>query len=166
MVAEEKSSLFEGLTAGVGVVVVLISTLAGPRLNSNMSREELTRDRTRKAERIVALQTWLKTAQQGNDFLRTEVANAGSLLEKARLEIAALVEERDGLEEKVASTAGQLQDVQGKLEELKREVAQFKEFVSLQELAKERDDAQEKAKKAEERIRELTLQLNRAGVWP
>ena len=166
MISEQKSSLFEGLTAGVGVVVVLLSTISAPRLNSNMTREELNQDRTRKAQRIAALQTWLKTAQQGNEYLRTQVVSADSQLDEAQAEVSALTEERDGLKEKVASTTGQLQDVQGKLEELKQEMTQFKEFVSMQKLAKERDEAEEKAKKAEERIRELTLQLNRAGVWP
>jgi hypothetical protein len=46
------------------------------------------------------------------------------------------------------------------------EAAKLKEFLSLQEAQKERDDAAERATKAEDRIRELTLELHRAGVWP
>ena len=42
MVIEEKSSLIEGVIGAVAVVVVLASTLSAPRLNSNLSREELT----------------------------------------------------------------------------------------------------------------------------
>jgi chromosome segregation ATPase len=163
---EEKSSLFEGAIGAVGAVIVFASTLSAPRLSVNMSREELARDGVQKTQRIEVLQTWLKTAQQGNDSLRAQLASTGSLLEEARAEIGSLTEERNGLKTQVASKTGQLKEVDGQLQELKQEMAKFKEFISFQQVAGERDEALDRAKKAEERIRELTLQLNRAGVWP
>ncbi len=166
MVIEEKSSLIESVIGAVGLVIVLTSTLSAPRLKSNLSREELVHDGAQKVRRIEMLQTWLKTAHQGNDSLRAQLANSGSLLGKARSQMSALVEERDTLKAQAASTSRQLQDVDGQLQALKEEMAKFKEIVSLQQVADERDDALERAKKAEERIRELTLQLNREGIWP
>ncbi|MBN1358940.1 MAG: hypothetical protein JW993_00025 [Sedimentisphaerales bacterium] len=166
MIWEEKSPVFEGVIAGIGVVILLLSTLSTPRLSSTMTREELTADRTRKAQRIETLQTWLTAAQQGNESLRTQLATTNSHLEKARAQIGALAEERDGLSAQVASTTRQLQEIDGQFQALKEEMAKFKEIVSVQQVAEERDDAVERAKKAEERVRELTLQLNRAGIWP
>ncbi len=166
MIWEEKSSVFENVTAAVGVVIVLASTLSGPRLASNMSREELAKDGARKAQRLEMLQTWLNTAQQGNESLRAQLASANSRLEKAHAEINVLTEECSGLKTQLASATGQLQDVSGQLQELKQEMAKFQEILSVQQVADERDDALERAKKAEERVRDLTLQLNRAGIWP
>jgi chromosome segregation ATPase len=166
MVIEEKSSLIEGVIGAVGVVIVILSTLSAPRLSSNASREELAKDGVRKTQRIKALQTWLTTAQQSNDSLRSQLVTAGSLLEKASAQINTLTAERDGLKMQVASATTQLKNVQGQFEELKEEMAKYKEILSVQQAVDERDDALERAKKAEDRIRELTLELKRAGVWP
>ena len=166
MVIEEKSSLIEAAIGAVGVVVVILCTLSAPRLSSNLSREELAKDGTRKAQRIKALQTWLTTAQQSNDSLRSQLVTAGSLLEKARTQIDTLTAERDGLKTQVASSAAQLKEVQGQFGALKQEMAKYEEILSLRQAVEERDDALERAKKAEERYRELTLKLNREGVMP
>ncbi len=162
MITEEKSSLFEGVTAGLGVVIVFISTLSAPRLSNNMTRVELARQSAREAKYLANLQTTLKATQEDNGTLRVQLAEAGSLLEKARLQMTTLIGERDTLEAKVAATTSQLQDMEGKYQALNEQMAQFNEV----EVCKERDAAFDRAKKAEDRIRELTLQLNRAGIWP
>lgn len=166
MISEEKSALFEGVIVAVGMVILLAGTLSVPPLTSTMSRAELVEDRAEKTQRIVALQRSLETARQENESMQTQLTAAHSLLEEVRSEIDALTVERDLLETKVAATTSQLQDVNAQFQELKREMAQFKELVSLQELAGQRDEALQRAKRAEERIRDLTLQLNRAGIWP
>lgn len=166
MTWEEKSSVFENVTAAVGLAIVFISTLCAPRLSANLSREELAKDGARKAQRIAALQTWLKAAQQGNDSLRAQLVSADARLDQGRAELNALTEERDGLKAQVASATSQLQELDTNFKALQQEMAKFREVVSLQQVADERDKALERAKKAEERIRELTLQLNRAGIWP
>jgi chromosome segregation ATPase len=166
MISEEKSSLFEGAVAAVGVVVLFASTLSLPRLTSTMSRTELTEDRARKAQRIAVLQQSLDTAHQEAEVVRAQLASADALLEQARDAMNALTVERDELQTRVTATTKQLREVDTQLEALKKDMAEYKELVSMQEVAEERDDARRRAEKAEERIRELTLQLNRAGVWP
>lgn len=173
MVIEEKSSLIENIAVGAALVVVFLGTLSIPRLSTTISRAELNQDGARKAQRITSLEASLATAENESENLRGQLAQAGSqleataaALETAHSEISGLKVERDELATRVTATTQQLRDVDSQLEDLKQKLAEFKEFVTAQQVANERDEAVERAKKAEERIRELTLQLNRAGIWP
>ena len=166
MITEEKSSLFEGVTVGLGIVIVFISTLSAPRLTSNMTRRELARERVREARDLTRLQATLTATQEYNATLRARLTEADSLLERAHIEMSALIEERDTLTAEVAAATSQLQDMEGKYQALQEETTESRKVLSAQQIVQERDAAVDRAKQAEERIRQLTLELNRAGIWP
>ncbi len=166
MITEQKLSLFEGWATASGVVVLLIATMVGPRLNPGMTRDELAVVNADKTRRISQLATTLTTVRQDHAALRTQAVETGQLLEQTRSELAALTQERDALLAQIADANARLRELDNRLLTTHMETAKLKEFLSLQEIQKERDEAAEKATKAEDRIRELTLQLHRAGVWP
>jgi chromosome segregation ATPase len=166
VITEEKSSLIEGVTVGLGVVIVFISTLSGPRLSHSMTPVESARKEAREARYLTNLRKAVTATYQDNETLRTRLTEAGALLEKARLEMTTLTVERDALKADVAAATGQLQEMKDEYQALQAEMTQFRQGLSDHVLAKERDEALERASKAEDRIRELTLQLNRAGIWP
>ncbi len=166
MMKEEKLSLFERGAVASSVVVLLIATMVGPRLNPGMARDELAVANAHKTRHISQLAASLTTARQDQAALRTQAAQTEQLLDKVRSELDALMQERDALVAQVAVANQRVQELETRLQTTHLEAARLKEFLSLQEIKKERDEAMDKATKAEDRIRELTLQLHRAGVWP
>ncbi len=166
MMTEENLSVLEGWVIALSVIVVFSATIAGPQLSHAMARDELALVNADKTKRISTLLTTLVSARQDNVSLRAEVAETGRLLEQVRCELAALKQERDTLIGQVAVANEKARELESRLQTTGLEAAKLKEFLSLQETQKERDDAAERAQKAEDRIRELTLQLHRAGIWP
>jgi len=60
-----------------------------------------------------------------------------------------------------------MQEIEAGMETTKVQAEKLSEYAALQEeLQKERDEALLQAKSAAERVRELTLRLQRAGVYP
>jgi chromosome segregation ATPase len=110
--------------------------------------------------------TALTATQENHASLQTKAAETRRQLEQMRCELAALTKERDTLMAQVAAANEKVEELSSKLETTGLEAAKLKEFLSLQDVQKERDDAAERAQKAEDRIRELTLELHRAGIWP
>lgn len=166
MMTEENLSVCEGWVIALSAIALLTATLGGPRLSQSITRDELAVASVTQTKRISRLAAALTSTQKDNAALQADVAKASRLLEQTRSELAALMQERDALVAQVAAATAKVQELDSKLQVTHLEAAQLKEFLSLQELQKERDDAKEKATKAEDRIRELTLQLHRAGVWP
>ncbi|HNY78453.1 MAG: hypothetical protein RBS72_18060 [Sedimentisphaerales bacterium] len=166
MMTEENLSVLEGWVIALSVIVVFSTTMAAPQLHHVMARDELAVANAGKTKLISELAATLESARQDNTSLRAEAVETGRLLEQVRCELAALKQERDTLIGQVAVANEKLRELDSRLQTTGLEAAKLKEFLSLQETQKERDDAAERAKKAEDRIRELTLQLHRAGVWP
>jgi uncharacterized phage infection (PIP) family protein YhgE len=166
MMTEENLSVLEGWVIALSVIAVFIATMAGPQFSHVLARDELAVANADKTRRISRLLTALASTQQANASLHAEVAESGQLLEQARSELAALTQERAALVAQVAAANEKVRELDNKLQTTGLEAAKLKEFLSLQEIQKERDDAAERAAKAEDRIRELTLALHRAGVWP
>jgi chromosome segregation ATPase len=166
MMTEENLSVVEGWVIALSAIAVLTATVAGPRLSHTVTRDELAVVNVAQTRHISRLVAALTATQKEQASLQTEAAEKGRLLEQMRSELATLTEERDALVAQVATADAKVQELNTKLETTGMEAAKLKEFLSLQEVVEERDNAAERAKKAEDRIRELTLELHRAGVWP
>jgi chromosome segregation ATPase len=162
----ERLSKCELPVAAASILIALIATLAGPRLNHGMTRDRLVAVNVRRTRQVAGLQAALRAAQSSNRALETELAGASIALENAQSQLAALVTERDALAAEVATSACKTLELEGRLATITDEAAQLKELLSLHELSRERDAATARAEKAEERIRQLTLELHRSGVWP
>ncbi len=166
MITEENISVFEGWVIALSAVALLTATVAGPRLNRGFTRDELAVANVVKTKRISHLAAALTATQEDRASLQVKAAETSEQLEQMRCELATLTKERDTLMAQVAATNEKVAELSGKLETTGLEAAKLKEFLSLQEVQKERDDAAERAQKAEDRIRQLTLELHRAGIWP
>ena len=163
---QEKLSVCEMPVAAASVFIALVATLAGPRPNHGMTRDRLAAANIRKTKQLAGLQTVLQAAQSRNQALTTELSGTHLALEKVQAQLATLTTERDDLLAQVATFTAKTQELEGKLAAVGDEAAKLKELWSLNELSKERDAATARAEKAEERIRQLTLELHRSGVWP
>ena len=99
--------------------------------------------------------------------LESELKKLTKLLESTRADLASFRQVHDTLIAQVAVTTAKMQEIEGKMQDTKAQAGKLSEYAALQEqLQKERDEALTQAKDAGERVRELTLKLQRAGVYP
>jgi chromosome segregation ATPase len=166
MMTEENLSVLEGWAIALSAIALFVATMAAPRLSRSVTRDELAVANADKTRRISRLVTALTAVEKDATALREEVTQTNQSLEEMRSELETLTKERDTLVAQVAAANAKVQELDGKLQTTGMEAAKLKEFLSLQEIQKERDEAAERAKEAEDRIRQLTLELHRAGVWP
>jgi len=170
MVIEETQSKLEVVLGVLGVVIAFIGTVAAPGLDRPMSRNALATANGRMTRHIAEMQTALKTIREYNNGLQMQLAQARQSLEDAHAEaqskLAKLTQERDTLGTQVTTSAEKIQDLEIKFQTASVEAGKLKQLLSLHDATLERDAAKARAKKAEERIRELTLELHRSGIWP
>lgn len=162
----EKLSKCERPVTAACVVIALIATVAGPRLNLGRTRDRLAATDVHRTSQITTLQTALQEARQHGRLLEAQAAKTEFALQNAQAEVAALKAERDDLVAQVATAANKMSELESRLAALGVEADNLQDLASLQELTQQRDSAVDRAERAEDRIRELTLELHRAGVWP
>ena len=162
---QERLSKIEVSVAVLSGMIVLIATLTGPRLSHGVSRDTRAVAHARQDRQISELETALQGAREESRTLQTQLAEAGVQLEELRSELAALKQERETLSTQLAASTDNVRELEKQLETASQEAAKLKPSVSVQGVTKERDEAIARAEKAEERIRELTLQLHQAGLW-
>ncbi|MEN6423831.1 MAG: hypothetical protein ABFD90_17755 [Phycisphaerales bacterium] len=116
-------------------------------------------------ERLHATQ--IEKLQTRDSKLEEEIRKLSKTLENTRADLASFRQVHDTLITQVGTTTSTVQDLEARLQESKVQAGKLKEYTALQEqLKKERDEAVSQARDAAERIRELTLKLQRAGVYP
>lgn len=99
--------------------------------------------------------------------LEKELKDLSKTIESTRADLASFRVVHDTLIAQVAASTAKVQEIESRIQETKTQAGKLNEYAALQEqLRKERDEALTQAKDATERIRELTLQLQRAGVYP
>ncbi len=161
---EEKLGGFEIAVAVVGGLIVFVATMAAPPLNRGTTRAELAMVNARQEQQIAELGTTLEVTQQERDELRFQWKQARAKLEQACSELAVLKREHETLDTRLTAANEEIKKLKNdlKVQELKAELE-----VKNREAADERvRRAEERKKKAEDQVRELTLQLHRAGVLP
>jgi hypothetical protein len=80
--------------------------------------------------------------------------------------LASLTEGQKGLEARATTTATRLQQFEITVHQTNDRLTQFSESQVLERITKERDNALLQARQGDDQIRKLTLQLQRAGVYP
>jgi len=116
-------------------------------------------------ERLHAAQ--IGRLQTRDNGLEDEIRRLSRNLESTKVDLASFRQAHDVLITQVAATTARVQELEGRLQDSKTLAGKLKEYAALQErLQKERDEAVRQAQEAADRIRELTLKLQRAGVYP
>jgi chromosome segregation ATPase len=166
MMMKERLSKIEISVAALSGVIVFIATLTGPRLSHGVPRDRLAAANMRQTQEIAVLGKALAAVQEKGRSLQGQLAETGLQLTGVRSELAVLTQDREALSTQLAASADQIRKLGEKLQAAEQEATELKELLSVQEATKQRDEAKIRADKAEERIRELTLELHRSGVWP
>lgn len=149
---------------GIVVLVVLIACgLASVPLPSRIASEEASISRRRDKQRVAEIQD----LRAQNTSLESELEKLSKALESTKTDLASFRQVHDTLIAQVTTTTARMQEIEAGMETTKVQAEKLSEYAALQEeLQQERDEALLQAKSAAERVRELTLRLQRAGVYP
>jgi len=150
----------------LGIVILLVLVACGLASVPMPSRTagdnvsiNLRRDRMRAAE--------IQELQTRDSSLETELRKLAKTIEATKSDFASFRQVHDTLITQVATATAKLQEFESKFHDAKNQATKINEYATVQEqLKKERDEALTQAKDAAERVRELTLRLQRAGVYP
>jgi chromosome segregation ATPase len=108
----------------------------------------------------------LQAAQDCAKAQKAEMAGVNNSSAKLREQIGSLEKEREMLKGQIGQGAAKVKDLEGQLLAARAKLAKLDDKTTTDALLKQRDEAVARADKDEDRIRELTLQLHRAGIWP
>jgi DNA repair exonuclease SbcCD ATPase subunit len=153
----------ETIVAIAALALLVACGLAGVSAPSRVTSAEASLGSHR--ERLHTAQ--IENLQTRDTKLEDEIRKLSKALESARADLASFRQLHDPLIAQVATTTSRVQELEGRLQDSRTQAGRLKEYAALHEqLQKERDEAVSQAKDAAERIRELTLKLQRAGVYP
>jgi len=150
----------------LGVVILMVLVACGlasvpmpGRVMSETDAITLRRDRQRATE--------IQELRDQNNSLQNELRTLARSLETTNSDFVSFRQVHDTLIAQVATATAKLQEFENKFQDSKTQTTKLSEYAGLQDqLKKERDEALAQAKDATERVRELTLQLQRAKVFP
>jgi septal ring factor EnvC (AmiA/AmiB activator) len=159
MLTDEHLETIEHTLAGIAVLIVFVCTLGGPHINRGPTRQQLVRSYVRNSHRVLQLQSSLETTEGHVKAQKTELATATN-------QINALQKERDAISKHASDEAAKIKELEAQLQTAKAEIAKLNDVAAVENANRTRDAALARANKAEDRIRDLTLQLHNAGIWP
>jgi len=162
--SESGGKSIDETVVGVAALVLLMACgLAGIQTSSRTTNLEPSLGFHR--ERLHAGQ--IERLQTRDSKLEEEIKRLTQDLENTQADLASFRQVHDVLITQVGATTSRVQELEARLQDSKVQGGKLKEYAALEEqLKKERDEAVGQAQNAAERIRELTLQLQRAGVYP
>ena len=155
-VSEPRKNRLEIAAAVAAVVVLLACTM------SNVSRPNQRAAAAQATQAITDLQATTRQLQTRHETVEAQVAKIAHLLESTQSDVVKLAERHDTLSTQIAATTAKVQQ----LEATVQRAAHSADPGALQKIAKERDNALAQAKQRDDRIRQLTLALQKAGVYP
>jgi septal ring factor EnvC (AmiA/AmiB activator) len=138
------------------LVVCAISGLSGLGLTMHADQAKAREQNNRS---IAQLQT-------RDNALETDLANMARLLQTFRSDLAKLAAGHDTLGTQVTTTAAKLKQLEATVQQTGGRVANSGDAAALQQVAKQRDEALAQSKLSDDQIRQLTLKLQKAGVYP
>jgi chromosome segregation ATPase len=159
---EKQRLILETVVILAGLVLALISTF-GPV--PALDPEEWAFQQHDRA-RLASLEAALRKLEARNDDLLRELALLEPMVERAASDTAWLQEGYDALSMQVTTTTARLADLDRAVNQTQAQTAEVSELLSLHKILAQRDEAKEEAERNAEVIRDLTLKLHRAGVYP
>lgn len=164
---EPHKETLEITTAVVAALILIACAVSGvPRRSPTTSAGQITKEREPKGSSVTEAQAGLHQLQIRNTALEADVVKIARLLEDARSELARLKEDHNTLGTQVAATVTRLQQLETTFQQASDRVAKSGESATVRKIAKERDEALAQVKQSDDQVRQLTLKLQKAGVFP
>jgi len=163
---EPRRNALEIGAAVAGMIILAacaISDVPRPGLLTSAAR---TKEPGRSGPSTAALQTATQQLQMRDTAIEADVAALTRLLQGARAELASLKEQHSTLEAQVTTTVAKLQKLETAVQESSARLANAPDPKVLLQATKDRDEALAQSKQSDEQVRQLTLKLQRAGLYP
>jgi septal ring factor EnvC (AmiA/AmiB activator) len=167
----EKQELGKNVLEVAAAVVAIAFLVAcaytdAPRLSLATPAARAVREREQNRQSLAELQAATQQLQTRNEALQAELAKMMGLLENTRSGLSRLAESHNSLGSQVATTSARLQQFETAMQQANERLSQFSESAVLQRITKERDEAIAQTKEREDQVRQLTLKLQKVGVYP
>ncbi|MBM4025320.1 MAG: hypothetical protein FJ280_07925 [Planctomycetes bacterium] len=164
---DPRKSGLEIAAAVAAIVILMLCALAeAPRLSLTTPAARAAQEREKNRQSFADLQAATRQLLTQNDAMQTELASLTRLLESTRSQVARLTEGHSTLGTQVATTAAKLQQFETTVQQTSERLTKFSESAVLERITKERDEAMTHAKRGDDQIRQLTLKLQKAGIYP
>jgi septal ring factor EnvC (AmiA/AmiB activator) len=164
---ELRKDMLEVAAASVALVVVLVCAVSNvPRLYLTTPAARAAKEREVNRQSFAQLQAATRELQARDEAVQAELAKITRLLETTRSNLANLTEGQGALNARVAATAAKLQQFETTVHQTNERLTKFSESAVLEQLTKERDDAVTRADQSDDQVRQLTLKLQKAGIYP
>jgi hypothetical protein len=163
---ESRKNMLEIGAAVVGVIISAACAL------SDAPRPGLTtpvvqgKEQEHRGQLIAELQTALQQLQARNNIVEADMATITRLLQGVRSELAGVKDGHNALETQVITTVAKLQKLETVVQQTSERVANSVDPKALLQATKERDEALAQTKQSDDQVRQLTLKLQRAGLFP
>lgn len=160
----ERLEIAAALAAAAILIACVVSNV--PYVNQTTPGARAAKARQQDRQSIVQLQTATRDLQTRNEALEAQVAKMSRLLESTRSEVAKLTEGQSSLNEQMVAATAKVQQLDATVRQSNERLIKFSESDTLQKLSKERDEALARSKDGDNQIRDLTLKLQKAGIYP
>ncbi len=159
--------MLEAVAATVALVVLLVCAVSDvPRLYLTTPAARAAKEHEASRQSFAQLQATTRELQAHDEALQAELAKITRLLETTRSNLANLTEGHGALNTRVAATAAKLQQFEATVLQTNERLTKFSESAVLERVTKERDNATVHAKQSDDQVRQLTLKLQKAGIYP
>ncbi len=152
--------------AVAGIIISAACTLSDaprPSLAAPLVQEK---ELKQSKQLIAELQTALRQIQERNKAVEADLAANARLLQESRSEVAGLKNEHNSLENQVTTTVAKLQQLETAVQQTNQRLANSVDPKVLLQATKERDEALAQTKQSDDQVRQLTLKLQKAGLFP
>lgn len=166
---EEQESRRTMLEIGAAVAVVIlaaacaISSVPQPDRATSAMQGKQQEHRT---QQIAELQAALKQVQERNKAVETDLAASVRLLQDLRSELASLKNGHSLLATQLTTTVAKVQQLETAVQQTNERLANSVDPKVLEQVTKERDEALAQTKQSDDQVRQLTLKLQKAGLFP
>jgi septal ring factor EnvC (AmiA/AmiB activator) len=166
---ESRTTRLEIGAAVAGIVILAACAIADvprPSRTTPVGRGKEQVQSRQSLAKLAEVQMATQQLQARNNAVEAELVTLTGLLQSVRAELAGLKEGHDSLEAQVTTTATKLQKLETTVQETSERVANSVDPKVLLQVTKERDEALTQSKQSDDQVRQLTLRLQRAGLFP
>ena len=164
--SEPRKDNLEIATAVAALVVLVTCVISSAPRVAQMTRGQSAQEQQQDKKSLADLQLTANQLKTRNEALGAELARVTQLLESTRSNLTHLTAEHNSLGAQVTTTAAKLQQLETTVQQASAQMAKFDGAGAMEKVVQQRDKALAQSKQSDEQIRQLTLKLQKAGIFP
>jgi seryl-tRNA synthetase len=166
-VPEPRKNRLEIMAAVAAIVLLLACTMLNmSRPNQTAAAVPTARAPEQDRQAIADLHATTNQLQTRHEAVEAQMAKMARLFESTRSDVARLAEDHTALSTQVTATTAKMQQLEAAVRQATTRAANGVDPNTVQKITKERDEALVQAKERGDQVRQMTLALQKAGVYP